>query len=172
MVHPDLNIPFVANPTDYGNLAVPLHEGEHVYQNLVKKISGEYYTPEQAKLLNDTYLTGINPYTSTISSASNIKEKGAFNKEVLKNIETQYIKLFNKQPTYNELNQYIDNLAPNDLFKALKTNTSKYSQNYLDNIDYVWNNYGFNKKQWVESFKNSLKYVPASIPLVLNTKNK
>ena len=172
MVHPDLNIPFVANPTDYGNLAVPLHEGEHAYQNLVKKISGEYYTPEQAKLLNDTYLTGINPYTSAISSASNIKEKGAFNKEVLKNIETQYIKLFNKQPTYNELNQYIDNLAPNDLFKALKTNTSKYSQNYLDNIDYVWNNYGFNKKQWVESFKNSLKYVPASIPLVLNTKNK
>ena len=172
MVHSDLNIPFVANPTDYGNLSVPLHEGEHVYQNLVKKVAGEYYTPEQAKLLNDTYLTGINPYTSAISSASNIKEKGAFNKEVLKNIETQYIKLFNKQPTYNELNQYIDNLAPNDLFKALKTNTSKYSQNYLDNIDYVWNNYGFNKKQWVESFKNSLKYVPASIPLALNTKNK
>ena len=83
-----------------------------------------------------------------------------------------YKEISNKQPTYNELNQYIDNLAPNDLFKALKTNTSKYSQNYLDNIDYVWNNYGFNKKQWVESFKNSLKYVPASIPLVLNTKNK
>ena len=31
MVHSDLNIPFVANPTDYGNLSVPLHEGEHVY---------------------------------------------------------------------------------------------------------------------------------------------
>lgn len=171
MVHRDLNKIYIADPSNYGKEAVPLHEGEHVYQNIMEHTTGSAYTKPQEQLLNSVYITDANSLTKAYPGAINIQEKGAFNKEVLKNMENQYIEQFGRQPNYLELNQYIDKSTPSQLFKALKTNTSKYKYRYLDNIDYVWDNPNFNKQKWINNFKRALKYAPVTVPVMFNKNN-
>lgn len=133
--------------------------------------TGNAYTKPQEQLLNSVYITDANSLTKAYPDAINVRKKGAFNKEVLKNMENQYIGQYGKQPNYLELNQYIDKSTPSQLFKALKTNTSKYKYRYLDNIDYVWDNPNFNKQEWVNNFKRALKYAPVTAPVIFNKNN-
>ena len=162
---PSNNKIYIADPSDYGSLHIPLHEGEHVYQNKLEKVYGKAYTDAQEKLLNEVYPTDVIP--SQIQSSSKIKEKGAVNKEILANIELDLKKQLGKEPSYQELNSYIDQLSSKDLQKYYTKNVSEYAKDYDSNLDWIWYNSAFNRKNWENNFKKALKYSPIiALPII------
>lgn len=125
-----------------------LHEGTHGYQQLVP------YSRAQSKLLKDTYLL---PRRVAHADSKLVSEMGATNAEIRKHLADQ----LGHQPTYEELNTYINSLTDNqavNLFNTVKTNG--YMEDYASGLAELPKS---QIPQWVQNFKLSQIKVPVTL---------
>lgn len=129
------------------------HEYEHMLQRKRQNQNGPYLE-EQVNLLQSAYKhTDGDPLTSLTD------EKGAVNQQLRTSIINQFEQEYNRHPTVEEYQEYVDSLPDDYLNAMLNTDTNDYGMQYSSN------------NSDIGLIKQALKYVGiSSVPLVFKNK--
>lgn len=129
------------------------HEYEHMLQRKRQNQNGPYLE-EQVNLLQSAYKhTDGDPITSLTD------EKGAVNQQLRTSIINQFEQEFNRHPTVEEYQRYVDSIPDDYLNAMLNTDTNDYGMQYSSN------------NSDIGLIKQALKYIGiSSVPLVFKNK--
>lgn len=146
----------------FGNDTTPIHEIEHQFQ---AKISGldnpdKAFSKDQIDAYNQAYPS---------KEYNDVTEKSATNKQFQKIIHDEFLKSGQEDNLYN-FNQYINNI-PNNKLADTFLSREPINSYHEDFQDQVMNNPN-NQNQWIDKFREMLKYGTAvAAPIsILNNK--